>query len=194
MLELAENRLPVTDALGVLAEIERCGLEAAQRLPESAPVTDIWDGLVFSVAGVRVAVAMKEVNEMLPYQERITRVPGSKPWVLGLANVRSSLLPVVDLQVFLGGKAVVPSKASRILVLRLRELVVGLLVPSVQGMRHFNKADRLANARMKGAIGAYVYEAFTVGEEVCPVVSMQALAADSEFRSAATYGQEVTGR
>jgi twitching motility protein PilI len=185
MLELAKNRLPATDALDVLGEFEQRGLQAARRLPESAPVTDIWDGLVFNVAGVRVAVAMSEISEMLPYQERITRVPGSKPWVLGLANVRSSLLPVIDLQIFLGGKAVVPSKASRILVLRLRELVVGLLVPSVQGMRHFNKNDRLANARMKGAIGAYVYDAFNVGEEVYPVLSMQALAADSEFRTAA---------
>jgi twitching motility protein PilI len=185
MLELAKNRLPSTDALGVLGEIEMRGMQAAKRLPESAPVTDIWDGLVFSVAGVRVAVAMNEISEMLPYQERITRVLGSKPWVLGLANVRSSLLPVVDFQAYLGAKAVVPSKASRILVLRLRELVVGLLVPSVQGMRHFNKKDRLANARMKGAVGAYVYDAFSVGEEVFPVLSMRALVADPEFRTAA---------
>jgi twitching motility protein PilI len=186
MPELAENRLPVTDALDVLGEIERRGLRAAQRLPESAPVTDIWDGLVFTVAGVRIVVAMNEISEMLPHQEHISRVPGSKPWVLGLANVRSSLLPVIDLQSYLGGKAVVPSKSSRILVLRLRGLVVGLLVPSVQGMRHFSKKDRLSNARMKGAIGAYVYEAFKADEDVCPIFSMHALAADSEFRSAAT--------
>jgi twitching motility protein PilI len=122
---------------------------------------------------------------MLTYQERITRVPGAKPWMLGLSNVRGSLLPVIDLQVYLGGKAIVPSKDSRILVLRLRGLVVGLLVPSVQGMRHFNLSERLPNARMKGALGAYVYEAFNLDGEVWPVLSMTALAADPEFRSAA---------
>lgn len=185
MIEFAENVLPAADALGLLADIESRSRLAAQRLPESAPVKDIWDGLVFSVAGVRVAAAMHDVSEMLPYQERITRVPGSKPWMLGLANVRSSLLPVIDLQIFLGAKALVPSKASRILVLRLRGLVVGLLVPSVQGMRHFNIKDRLANARMKGALGAYVYEAFSIDGDVWPVFSMAALAADPEFRSAA---------
>ena len=107
------------------------------------------------------------------------------PWVLGLANVRSSLLPIADLQVFLGGKAVVPSKGSRILVLRLRGLVVGLLVPSVQGMRHFNKRDRLPDARLKGKLGAYVYDAFGLDDDVWPVLSMHALAADPEFRLAA---------
>ena len=94
-------------------------------------------------------------------------------------------LPIIDLQVYLGGKAIVPSKASRILVLRQRGLVVGLMVPSVQGMRHFNLSDRLPNARMKGELGAYVYEAFNLDGEMWPVFSMTALAADPEFRSAA---------
>jgi len=181
----ADNMLTVADALDYLADVEQRSRRAAQRLPESAPVRDVWDGLVFSVAGARVSAAMSEISEMLPYQDRITRVPGSKPWMLGLANVRSSLLPVIDLQLFLGAKAVVPSKAARILVLRLRGLVVGLLVPSVQGMRHFNLKDRVTNARLKGALGAYVYEAFNVGGEVWPVISMNALAADPAFRGAA---------
>ena len=169
----------------VLVEIEQRSLEAAQRLPKSEGLRDIWDGLVFSVAGVRLVAAMSEVSEMLTHRDRITRVPGAKPWMLGLSNVRGSLLPVIDLQVYLGGKPIVPSKASRILVLRLRGLVAGLLVPSVQGMRHFNLSDRLPNARMKGALGAYVYEAFNLDGDVWPVFSMSALAADPEFRSAA---------
>ena len=168
-----------------LADIEQRSQAAAKRLPQIEGSKEFWDALVFSVAGVRMTAAMNEVSEMLPYQEAITRVPGAKPWVLGLANVRGSLLPLIDLQVYLGAKAVVPSKACRILVLRLRGLVAGLLVPSVQGMRHFNLGDRLPNARMKGALGAYVYEAFSVEDEVWPVFSMSALAADPEFRSAA---------
>lgn len=185
MLELADNVLPAVDAMDLLADIERRSQAAARQLPRTAAAHDTWDGLVFSVAGVRIATAMNEVSEMLPLQERVTRVPGAKPWMLGLANVRGSLLPVIDLQMYFGAKAVVPSKASRILVLRLRGLVAGLLVPSVQGMRHFSLRDRVSNARMKGALGAYVYEAFNVQGEVWPVFNMTALAADPEFRSAA---------
>jgi len=185
MMELAEHTLSAADALDYLADIEHRSKLATQRLPQSAPVQHVWDGLVFTVAGVRIAAAMNEISEMLPYQDRITRVPGAKPWMLGLANVRSSLLPVIDLQLFLGAKAIVPSKTSRILVLRLRGLVVGLLVPSVQGMRHFSLKDRMDNARMKGALGAYIYEAFAIDGEVWPVLNMKALAADPEFRTAA---------
>lgn len=186
MLGLVESTLSVADTLGLLADIEQRSQSAAQRLPQSAPISDIWDGLVFTVAGVRVVSAMNEVSEMLPLNQRITRVPGAKPWMLGLANVRSSLLPVIDMQAYLGGKALVPSKATRILVVRLRGLVAGLLVPSVLGMRHFSTKNRLANARMKGALGAYVYEAFNIEGEVWPVFNMHALAADPGFRSAAS--------
>ena len=185
MIELTGQMLSTEEALGVLHDVESRSLIAARRLPQSSPVQDMWGGLVFMLAGVRVVSAMDEVSELLPYRERITRVPGAKPWMLGLANIRSSLLPVIDLQAFLGGKAVVPSKNTRILVLRLRELIVGLVVPSVQGMRHFSPGDRLPDARMKGAMGAYVYEAFESGDETWPVFNMHALAADPEFRSAA---------
>lgn len=184
-IELAENTLSPVDVMALLADIQTRSDAAAKRLPKTAAQTDIWDGLIFNVAGVRVAAPMNEVSEMLPYQDRITRVPGSKPWLLGLANVRGNLLPVIDLQVYLGSKAIVPSKASRILVIRLRGLVAGLLVPSVQGMRHFHERDRLPNARIKGALGAYVYEAFNYDNEVWPVFSMTALAADPLFRTGA---------
>ena len=185
VLGLAESTLTAADALDVLVEIEQRSNAAAERLPQSAPISDIWDGLVFTIAGARMVSAMNEVSEMLPWQERITRVPGSKPWMLGLANVRSSLLPVIDMQLYIGGKPIVPSKATRILVVRLRGMVVGLVVPSVQGMRHFNLKDRLPNARMKGALGAYVYEAFDTDGDIWPVFNMHALTADPDFRSAA---------
>lgn len=185
MIELPETPLSPDQVIGALTEIASLSEEAAKRLPETESQKDVWHGLVFSVAGVRLVCAMGEVSEMLPHRDHITRVPGAKSWVLGLSNVRGSLLPVVDMQLFLGGKAIVPSKTTRILVLRLRGLVVGLLVPSVQGMRHFQISNRLADARVKGALGAYVYEAFRVGDDVFPVISMPALAADPEFRSAA---------
>lgn len=185
MLELSGRMMSAVEALSVLTEIEQSSRSAALQLPQSSPVRDTWDGLVFRAAGVRVVAAMGEISEMLPFPDRITRVPGAKPWMLGLANVRSALLPVIDLQSFLGANPVVPSKATRVLVLQMRGLVAGLVVPSVQGMRHFSLRHRLPDARMKGVLGAYVYEAFDVGGEVWPVFNMHALAADPDFRTAA---------
>lgn len=174
-----------SEVMALLGSIEKNARKNALGLPQNEQRAEIWDGLAFSVAGVRVVSPMKEVSEMLPYPEDISLVPGSKNWMLGLANVRGTLLPVTDLQLFLGAKAITPSKTSRLLVVRLRGVVSGLLVPSVHGMRHFDLATRIRNVRIKGALGAYVFDAFRVDKQAWPVFSMNALMADPEFRSAA---------
>ena len=174
-----------TQLMALLAGIEQQSRASALGLPETEVHEQIWDGLAYSIGGVRVVTEMREVAEMLQYPQQVTSVPGAKPWMLGLANIRGGLLPVIDLQVYLGAKAVVPSKMARMLVVRMRGLAAGLLVPSVQGMRHFSEEQRMSNARMKGALGAYVYDAFSVEGELWPVFSLSALAADPDFRVAA---------
>ncbi len=182
----AQHAVPdARDLMALLARIERRARAGALLVPLEAQVRDQWDGLAYSIAGVRVTSAMDEIREMLPYPAQVSRVPGARGWMCGLANIRGNLLPVVDLHTFFGAKAVVPGKSARMLVIHLRGIECGLLVPTVYGMRHFNEADRLRNAQMRGALGRHVYEAFSVGGEIWPVFSLSALAADPEFRSAA---------
>ncbi len=184
----SEAQQPVPDArelMGLLARIERRSRASALQIPQEDRGRDVWDGLAYSIAGVRVTSAMDEIREMLPYPAQISRVPGARDWMRGLANIRGNLLPVIDLHTYFGAKAVVPGKVARMLVIHLRGLECGLLVPAVHGMRHFNEADRLSNAQMQGALGQYVFDAFSVDEEIWPVFSLSALAADPEFRSAA---------
>lgn len=169
----------------LLANIERRSQSTGLALPQTTVVERFWDGLAFSVGGIRVVSAMREVSELLAYPERVTRVPGAQAWMLGLANIRGSLLPVIDLQIYLGSKPVVEGKLARMLVVRMRGLTAGLLVPSVQGMRHFSENNRMINAQMQGALGEYVFEAFSADGQIWPVFSLSALTADPTFRTAA---------
>jgi twitching motility protein PilI len=179
------GQLTAQEILALLADLEERSRETALGLPQTEVRRDIWQGLSFVVSGVRLVSAMTEVNEMLPYPEHITHVPGSGPWMLGVANVRGNLLPVIDLQAYLGGQPVVPSKGTRVLVINQRGLQTGIVVTSVLGMRHFDEKDRVTNARVEGAIGAYIYDAFNVEGEIWPIFSMLALSVDPGFRSAA---------
>ncbi len=171
--------------LGLLAELEQCSRETAVGLPQTEVRRDLWQGLSFVLSGVRLVSAMNEITEMLPFPENITRIHGSSDWMLGVANIRGNLLPVLDLQSYLGGKPVVPGKSTRVLVINQRGLQAGLVVTSVLGMRHFDEQNRVNNARVEGAVGAYVYDAFNNDGEVWPVFSMLALSVDPGFRSAA---------
>jgi len=173
------------EILGLLAELEQRSRETALGLPQTEVRRDLWQGLSFVLSGVRLVSSMSEITEMLSYPDQITRVPGASPWMLGVANVRGNLLPVLDLQAYLGGKPVVPGKSTRVLVINQRGVLTGVMVTSVLGMRHFDEQQRVTNARVEGAIGAYVYDAFNVNGEIWPVFSMLALSVDPGFRSAA---------
>lgn len=182
---MTDQTMTARDVIDLLAAMENRSRANARQLPGQVEQIKTWSGLTYMLAGVRVVSAMSEVNELLQHPEHITAVPRAKDWMLGVANLRGNLMPIIDLQVFLGGKPVVPSKSSRVLVINLRGVNCGLLVPSVLGMRHYDEANRISQARMDGAIGNYVYEAFGVGKEIWPVFSLAALAAEPEFRSAA---------
>ena len=61
-----------------------------------------WSGVTFSVGDTNMACNIDRISEILPCPQA-TPVPGSKSWIIGLANVRGELLTVVDLSWFLTG-------------------------------------------------------------------------------------------
>jgi chemotaxis signal transduction protein len=64
----------------------------------------------------------------------VTRVPGAPSWLLGVANWRGRILPVIDLCPLLGERAVAPERSSRLLVLTDRGVLVGVVVDGVEGI------------------------------------------------------------
>ena len=61
-----------------------------------------------------------------------TRVPGAQPHVAGLVQIRSRVIPVVDLRTRFGLPAVEPTLDSRVMVVQCGERTVGLLADSVR--------------------------------------------------------------
>ena len=168
-----------------LREIEQRCMAQESLVPSILVKEADWQGLAFTLDGVKVVSAMTEVRELLPYPETVTRVPGTKSWMLGLANVRGELLSIVDLQQFVGGGAVVINDQCRILVIRNKGVSIGLLVASVQGMRHFPVSKQIEDAQFEGVLGRYVYDVFKLDDGIWPVFSMAALVNDERFLSAA---------
>ncbi len=175
----------VSEVLEKLAEYASRSEQQEEKVPAALVRDEDWQGLAFVVDGVKLVVAMEEVREILPYPESVTRVPGTKRWMLGLANVRGELLPIMDLQQFLGAPPVVINDRCRVMVIRNRGTSTGLLVPSVIGMRHLPLNQRVVDAEFEGMVGRYVYDIFSLEDGVWPVFSMAALAIDHRFLSAA---------
>ena len=172
-------------AIEILQDIEVRSLAKTEDINDQSGFATLWAGLAFKVAGIRVLAPMDEVSEILILPGRLTRVPGSRVWVKGIANIRGNLLPIIDLQAFLGGKPIITNRRSRVLVINREDVTTGLLVGDVQGMRHFSDEQAITSARIEGAIGNFVQAAYENNDGIWPVLSMDSLVNDERFRMAA---------
>ena len=70
-------------------------LAHASDVPEQVDSPGLWRGIGFRVGSRRLVSGIDEINELLAVPP-LTHVPGTQPWLLGVANVRGNLVPVVD--------------------------------------------------------------------------------------------------
>lgn len=169
----------------LLKDIEQRSRQQVKGLPEQDDTHGMWEGIFFHIAGTGVVTPIDEVKEILNYPSSVTLVPGAKKWLLGIANIRGNLLPIIDLQIFLGGQPIVVAKRSRVLVIEFQGNQAGLLVGGVQGLRYFSDKKREAISPLTGPIGQYVREAFKLEEETRPIFSMKTLVESTGFQVAA---------
>ncbi len=128
-----------------LSDIAKRSKSFAEGLPAQEEVVELWSGIGFTLAGEHFVAPMGEVIEIL-HLPRVTQIPGVKNWMLGLANVRGRLLPVMDLGHFFNlTKTSMSSRNKRVLVVEHGEVLSGLVVDSVQGMQYFSPAPRLSH-------------------------------------------------
>jgi purine-binding chemotaxis protein CheW len=87
--------------------------------------------VLFKVGSADYALAACDVVHMESYQGA-TRVPGTEAHVAGLVQIRSRVIPVVDLRVRFGLPSQEPSLDSRVVVVQCGERVVGMLADSAR--------------------------------------------------------------
>ena len=166
----------------VLADYERRSLAHVAGLPEQIEAPGLWRGIGFRV-GIRHFVSViAEVNEILTLPV-LTPVPGTRSWLLGVANVRGNLVPVIDLRDFIEGDRSIPTEASRVLVVRQHGGSVGLLIDEVLGQRSFSdeqRADAIGEADER--YRHFVGENLQLGDVLWGLFSMAALVRAAEFQ------------
>jgi purine-binding chemotaxis protein CheW len=81
----------------------------------------------FFLAGEEYGVDVRLVQEIIRLAE-ITQVPRAPQFVKGVINLRGRIVPVIDLKRKLGLGEVEPTRQSRIVVVKVRDRLMGLLV------------------------------------------------------------------
>lgn len=154
----------------------------AKGLPQRIDISRDWTGIGFRVGEYNLVAPLGQVNEIL-HSPSLTVVPGAQPWVRGVANVRGVLLPIMDLRGYLGTPA--PSTASmnsRVLMIKNEELITGLLVDEVLGLKHFKEEEKIsAVTNFDESLRKFIRGAFSQDGVETLVFSMEALALDPNF-------------
>jgi len=164
----------------LLAKLDDSCREKAFELPKIEDVATSWSGVAFRLHGETYVAPLTEVAEILDIP-RLTQIPGSKKWVKGVANVRGTLLPVMDLQGFLFKKPN-RSRKQRLLVIQNGDFLSSIVVDEVLGLQHFEDNDRLGDVpQVDEVVQPFVNDGFNRENQVWNVFSLFALAEDNTF-------------
>jgi twitching motility protein PilI len=177
-------------AFDILDDYEQRSLAHVAGLPEQLDAPGLWRGVGFRIGNKRLASGFNEVVEILPMPQ-VTPVPGAQPWLLGVANIRGNLLPIVDLKQFLEGERTVLHESQRVLIVRQPGGDVAVTIDELFGQRSFTDAQQLADETLaqsvlaQGRYSHFVDRAYDLADASWGIFSLERLARTPEFRQAA---------
>ena len=175
-----------TSPFDLLVGIDRKSREQASGFPLIEEVRLKWMGIGFRIRDSELLISMHEILEVVS-PPKVAQVPGVKPWVLGITNMRGNLLPILDLHEFLfGNKQHIDHRTQRIIVVSSQGVIAGLLVDAVHGMKTFFEeefSDVLPT--LSSHLTSFVTGSFTRREESYGVFSIEHLIRSEMFMDVA---------
>jgi chemotaxis signal transduction protein len=92
---------------------------------------------VFALAGQQLAADIRHTREVVVLPDR-TRVPGAPPHVLGVANLRGHVVPIVDVSHLLDLPARPATESARTVVLEDAGIQIAIPTDEVLGLETFD--------------------------------------------------------
>ena len=181
------------DPFAMLLDFEQRSLAHVAGLPEQFDAPGLWRGVGYRIGGRRLASGFDEVVEILPMPQ-VTPVPGAQPWMLGVANIRGNLMPIVDLKQFLDGERTVLHEGQRVLIVRQGGGNVAVTVDELYGQRSFveeqlveagSAETRAGQPLADGRYAHFIERAYDIDSQAWGVFSLDRLSRTPEFRQAA---------
>jgi len=165
----------------LLLDLEARSKAGATGLPQQVEIRKPWSGIGFRIGEIQLVSAVGDVNEILHFPQ-LTSIPGTKSWVIGMANIRGTLIPIIDLNGYLGKKLTIINSKSRVLIIHNSDLRAGLLVDQVMGLRHFYDNEKTQQKpAVDKALNRYLSVEYLKDNGNWYVFSMKMLAENPEF-------------
>ncbi|MEO8459486.1 MAG: chemotaxis protein CheW [Dokdonella sp.] len=194
-MAMTSTRSAPRTAYEALADYERRSLAHAAATTEVGDTAGMWRGIGFRIGSRHLLSSIAEVGEILACPD-FAVVPGTRAWLIGIANIRGGLVPIVDLRRFIEDTATddrtgayatsIHGENSRILLVRQHAGSVGLLVDEVLGQRGLTEGQRSeAHPENDPRYQRYVRETVRLGDIEWGMFNVATLLRAQEFQHAA---------
>jgi purine-binding chemotaxis protein CheW len=138
--------------------------------------------LTFRLGAEEYGIDILRVQEIRSYEEP-TRIANAPRFIKGVVNLRGVIVPVVDLRIKLGCEKIEYNSFTVVIVLNVKNRVVGAVVDSVSDVLELPEADLKAAPEMSShaAEDAYVTGITSVGDRMLIMMDIQALMASTDM-------------
>lgn len=177
---------PPLHPFDILLRLDQRVRERVPAAAAAAQLSEIRGRLAARLGSWNLLFSMDDVAEIIPLPRSITRVPGVKHWLLGIANLRGKVVSVSDLRDFLTSRSTVQLPGSQTVIVRAGEWDYGLLMDEIIGMRHFGPQHRLPELdAVEEGLRPYIMEAFWSDNQCWMAFNTRKLLAEPKFLNAA---------
>lgn len=118
--------------------------------------------VTFKLAGEEYGIDILKVQEIRGF-ERTTKIPNTQEYILGVINLRGSVVPVVDLRIKFNLPSIEHGASTVIILVRIRssngERTVGLVVDAVSDVHLINNDE----VTVTPSLGANIARDFITG-------------------------------
>ncbi|MPM84256.1 Chemotaxis protein CheW [bioreactor metagenome] len=96
--------------------------------------------VIFKLGREEYGISILQVQEIKRMTD-ITRVPHTPPYIKGVINLRGSVLSVIDLRKRLNLPSLEDSDDTRIIIVKVEDITVGMIVDSVSEVTALNQEN-----------------------------------------------------
>lgn len=148
---------------------------------------EIKSYLSFSIGGESFAANVGHIRKIIVYK-RVTKIPSTPDFMLGVINLMGEVLPVVDARVKLGMSETEITSSTCILDVEVtidnQEYSIGLLVESVSEVIQIEKEDIKEPPSIGTAIeNDYLHGIYSVGEKFIMILNIDEIFKTDEVLS-----------
>jgi purine-binding chemotaxis protein CheW len=147
--------------------------------------------VVFRLGSEEYGVDILQVQEIKRMLD-ITRVPQAPDFIEGVINLRGQIIPVLDLRRRFAFPAAERTADTRIIVVNIGELIIGLIVDTVLEVISLSKeAISPAPALVTGIDNDFLSGIGDLGERLLIILNLEKILAVDEFGDLQDFSQQI---